>query len=535
MLEAARCLVALALLLILVPASMGQAPPEPPALKFTVNSFQVTGENPLSPAQTDKALAPFLGEYSGIEGLLEAANTLEQTLQNRGYSFYRVVLPPQTLQKGRITLEVVAFKIGRIIIKGNKYFSDDNILRAMPSLQSGERPNPAQQSRERYLANLHPSRQIELRFKESETEQAIDAYLDVRDSRPQSLFIGYNNTGNKATGHTRVTAGYQHSNFTGHDDQLTVNFTDSPSKVSKVEQVGMNYAWPLYNLGGILSAYAASSDVDSGTVAAINVSGAGKFIGASYTQYLPRNGGYTHQWSLSIDDKRFINNSVDVTGALINPVNVRSRPLTLRYTGDYEFQNGNAGFYLSYSRNLPFGSLNNKFNYIANRPFDTSGTRGADHIWDVTRFGAHADYQLEQGWLLRWRGDGQLTDEPLISGEQFGLGGAKSVRGYEERAVSGDVGVFSSIEAWTPPLVYNIRAIGFFDTGHLRNKNVLAGAQKSDTLSSFGLGLRWFYKANFSAELDLARILTNVGIDENGATIDKRGDYKAHFNLFFRY
>ena len=526
MLRFPQWLLALVLALIPILFASAQTTEQPPALQFSVKSFRVSGDNPLSPEQTGKTLAPFLGEYSGIEGLLEAANTLEQVLQDSGYSFYRVILPPQTLQKGQIALEVVAFKIGKINIKGNKYFSDESVQRAMPALVSGARPNTKLLSQQRYVANQHPSRQIELRFKESESEQAIDAHLDVQDTQPNSFFLSITNTGNRDTGHDRVTAGYQNSNFFGFDDQITGSFTISPSRISQVEQLGANYVFPLYQLGGSLSAYATTSDVDSGTIAnTFDVNGAGRFVGASYTQYLSRSGGYTHNLTFGMDDKRFIND-VTFVGTPIG-VNVRSRPMNLGYNGNYEYPEGAAGFYLTYSRNLPRGKRNNKLHYGGNA--FQAGTRiGTDPVWDVFRFGAHADYQLGQGWLLRWRGDAQLTDEPLISGEQFGLGGAKSVRGYEERTVSGDVGVFTSIEAWTPPLAYNIRALGFFDGGHSRSKKVLPGEQKSEALSSIGLGLRWFYLSNVSAEMDVARVLSNAGLNQ-------QGDYKVHFNLFLRY
>ena len=53
--------------------------------------------------------------------------------------------------------------------------------------------------------------------------------------------------------------------------------------------------------------------------------------------------------------------------------------------------------------------------------------------------------------VLSARLDGQWSDEPLIPGEQFGIGGARSVRGYEEREASGDSGFFVSAELISKP------------------------------------------------------------------------------------
>ena len=49
------------------------------------------------------------------------------------------------------------------------------------------------------------------------------------------------------------------------------------------------------------------------------------------------------------------------------------------------------------------------------------------------------------------RADGQWAGQPLISTEQFGIGGVNSVRGYHEGEVFGDTGWHMSLEQKTPP------------------------------------------------------------------------------------
>ena len=43
-------------------------------------------------------------------------------------------------------------------------------------------------------------------------------------------------------------------------------------------------------------------------------------------------------------------------------------------------------------------------------------------------------------WVATFRGDGQWASQPLISNEQFGIGGVNSVRGYHEGEEFGDTG-----------------------------------------------------------------------------------------------
>jgi hemolysin activation/secretion protein len=257
-----------------------------------------------------------------------------------------------------------------------------------------------------------------------------------------------------------------------------------------------------------------------------DVAGAGTFYGLGYTHFLQRIGGYTHSLTGGVDDKRFVN-SVDFQGLPVG-VNVRSRPFAIGYNASYEHAAGVTSLYLNYARNIPRGKLNDKIHYAGSR-------FGAVPIWDAVRFGGTADLRLSGDWLLRWRGDGQITGQPLISGEQFGAGGARSVRGYQEREISGDVGVFSSIEAWSPPLVGDARVIGFFDVAHLRNKKALALGEKNlqDSIASVGLGLRWFWRTNLSVEADVARALSDGAINTPDGT--ESGDYRVHVNAFYRF
>ena len=54
---------------------------------------------------------------------------------------------------------------------------------------------------------------------------------------------------------------------------------------------------------------------------------------------------------------------------------------------------------------------------------------------------------------VQWRHTGEAySPDLLISGEQFGLGGAHSIRGFEERELSADKGIQASLEIYALPL-----------------------------------------------------------------------------------
>ena len=84
------------LIFILCAALAGPFPAaqEIPVVEFSVSEFVVTGDNPLPPKDSDAILAEFVGTYSGLDGLLGAVDALQARLNEAGFAFRRVILPP---------------------------------------------------------------------------------------------------------------------------------------------------------------------------------------------------------------------------------------------------------------------------------------------------------------------------------------------------------------------------------------------------------------------------------------------------------
>jgi hemolysin activation/secretion protein len=58
--------------------------------------------------------------------------------------------------------------------------------------------------------------------------------------------------------------------------------------------------------------------------------------------------------------------------------------------------------------------------------------------------------ELVTNWVTTVRADGQWASQPLISNEQYGIGGVNSVRGYQEGQVFGDNGWHVTVQQDTP-------------------------------------------------------------------------------------
>ena len=176
-----------------------------------------------------------------------------------------------------------------------------------------------------------------------------------------------------------------------------------------------------------------------------------------------------------------------------------------------------------YRKNISGGSNSSDADYAASRV-------GADSSWDAFSYIGLFGFHVGE-WRVQTNLRAQVTDEPLISGEQFGVGGQNTVRGFSEREVTGDSGVYASLELWTPKW-RSFDFLGFLDYGDVSRENPLPGEIDAQNISSTGIGIRWTSPSNnWSFKLDLAHVLE--GVDRvPDATQD--GDNRAHFSLVYR-
>jgi hemolysin activation/secretion protein len=490
---------------------------------FNVSSFKISGDNPLG----DKAysvLKPYLGDQSGLDGLSAAADALEQALISAGYSFHRVSLPPQALNTGNVELQIVRFTVGDIRVSGNQYFDQENILHALPTLQAGESPNTKQLARTLKLANNNAFKNIVLKFREGNDDDSIDAELTVKDQNPQLAFITLDNTGNADTEEFRTTLGYQHGNLFNLDHSLTLTLTVAPQDVSSTRQIGINYHIPLYAHGANLDFLLSDSEVNSGEVAdGAAITGKGSVFGFTYTRPLLTDTDFNHQWSAGFQYKNF-NNDIDLGSGNVIESDVLSFPLQLGYSFSYNTKSGVLNGGLQLDANIGSGKNNTDEKYDAVRP-------EAEKSWNKVGYNLSYDVAFAREWLLHFGLSGQKSSSLLIPGEQFGVGGMRTLRGFEERSVTGDSGNQVSLEVWTPAWV-GIRFLAFVDQASIDvNAGDITPAASYD-LSSAGLGMRWSWKQQLSVSIDYGKIIKGGGAD---TTINQDGDSKAHLNLVYRF
>jgi hemolysin activation/secretion protein len=496
-------------------------------VEFNVSSFQVIGDNPLSKGETDSTLSPYLGSQKGIDDIENAADALEKSMSANGFSFYRVSFPPQELSDGVINLLVTRFEIGKVNVKGQKYYSDENIKASMPLLKAGKSPSTKEIAKALRVANQNPSKRIRINLSPGSNQNSIDANIAVKEQNPFSISSWVNNTGTQDSGDYRVGASVSHGNLFGLDHSGSLTFITSPEGINDVQQIAASYRVPIYSVGGSINFVAVNSDVDTGVVADVfDVAGRGEVYGVGYSHVLSSVGLYNHGWSAQVQDKLF-DNDVQFLGRQLLE-DVRSRPLSLSYQASWGNGKGSewSGL-MSVSSNLGGGQFNNARSYDVTRP-------GATDDW--TKINLGANYQIKtQNWLYTAALKIAISSDRLITGEQFAVGGSNSVRGLDERDLRGDEGYQLNFQAWAPPIFKTLRPVAFIDVGHVSNNDPTVSEFRSEDVMSIGALVNWNPTNEISASASYGYLIDGIDSIEAANTKSQDGDGKLHFNLTYRF
>lgn len=492
---------------------------------FEVIRFDVQGNTLLSQAEIDVVLQPFLGKSQNFSHVQRALEALEALYHQKGFKVVQVLLPEQELNQGVVKLNVIEARIAKVTVEGQHFFDIPNIRRSLPLLQEGATPNIEVISTHLRMANENPAKKISLSLQTSEKDGEVDALLKVSDEKPWTLSSTLDNTGNRSTGRSRLSMSYQHANIANRDHIMSLQYTTSTEYPNRVNIYGMGYHLPIYRYGDSIDVFASHSDVDSGSVMAglvdLRVSGKGSVLGARYNQNLKRIGEYQSKLVYGIDYRTYQNDVMWQGTQLGNDVIVH--PLSLSYMGEWSSVQRQFNAYISAVRNIPGGR--------DGREADFSRTRSeAISTYRLLRYGADYRQPLPKNWQFHLGLNGQYTQDSLIPGEQFGAGGANSVRGFSERELSDDKGHSISAEVYTPNLCSGMQChiLMFYDIAKLSRNHPSAGESTTASIASVGIGMRIVKNRFLSMQIDYGHVL------DAGGSQDK-GDNQWHIKIGLAY
>jgi hemolysin activation/secretion protein len=320
-----------------------------------------------------------------------------------------------------------------------------------------------------------------------------------------------------------VSAGLRWDNLWGAQHSFGLTVQQASENPAESRAVSLNYTVP-FPSGNILALYAVSSKSDVAAVGTLNVIGDGEIYGARYIVPLPSSEGFFHNATFGVDYKDF-KQSVNLIGSGGFNTPIHYLPMTVGWDGNLQDAKNTSHLGIALNFHLP-------------------GTAGTEQEFADKRFKGRPGYAyirgnlstrqtLAQDWVVSARGSWQWADQALVSNEQFSLGGVDTVRGYYESAATGEVGTALSFEVSTPNLAkylgseQDLRGAFFVDGGNVRVIDPISATDQFN-LASWGLGLHLVAPKGFSATLDWAIALNDIGIT-------RQGDNRLHFRVGYEW
>lgn len=509
---------------------------------FTITRFEVEGNSLLPAEEVQRLLQPMSGPHRVYGDIQHALETLENAYRKAGYTAVQVNVPEQELTSGVVKIQVTENRIGNITVTGNQHFNEKNVLAGLPPLQRGQSPNLRKISEAVQLSNDNPAKQVGVTLSSSDEPGTVNAEVKVVDDNPLHVFATVDNTGATSTGRWRTGVAIQDANLFNLDQVGTLAYTTSPDSPSgvRVNVYSVGYRIPLYSLGDSLEFLYGKSDINTPSSSPtlgglLGFTGKGDIYGFRWNHLFARRGETTSKLIFGFDYKK-IDSTCNVNGVQFSTagptppvascVPYTTMPLSLTYSSQTVGVGQSIDYDIGISRNVPTGTQYTNTDGRTDRySYLTPGSRDTVDGFMILHGDASIIRSFANDWQWRVASTAQVTRNPLVSSEQFGLVGIYAVRGFTERAVVADSGVFVNAEIYTPQLVSkgNLRLLAFFDFGYGHNSNVgSSGIPANLNVSSMGVGARYVFGRNVSIRLDVAR----VGAAGHSLT-EKRGDFHA--------
>lgn len=500
---------------------------------FPIRRFVVYGYTAY-PRDTLVKLVDDLRGAGRTSGDVEAArDRIEKFYHDGGYPTTMVNIPEQSVSSGFVYLQVIEGKVGNVAVKGNRWVSEERIRRKLPSMASKEVVNlPRIKEDLKEVASV-PDLKVTPAISPGKETGTVDVDLVVEDRIPLHGSVEINNRASQGTSDLRLSASLRYDDLWKKGHSIAAQYQVSPKNTSEVQVASGSYTmpapWRRTDRMVIYGVWSDSETTFSSSGDSFNTLGQGNIIGARYIFSLPGYGSWGHTALLGVDYKNFRENTT-LSGAAdpgaTSPVEYV--PLSVGYNGY-----------------LPDASGTTLFNAMVNVAFRGMVTR--EQQFEDKRYKARANYvyatlgaerrqNLPAGASLLLKLDGQISEQPLISNEQYAAGGMESVRGYKESEASGDSVLHGIVEVSAPNLLplmgfgetSTLKPYAFYDFATLWVKDALPGQESKLDLHGIGVGIRGLFLKGFEFQVDWGYALS-----ETDKT--RKGDSRVHFKAKYQF
>lgn len=346
----------------------------------------------------------------------------------------------------------------------------------------------------------------------------IDAHVLVDGASPWYGRVRVDNDGQDATGRERARLQLGHGDALGPGRALDFTLLTSLQKPSAQHQLAVRYQHPLPAWGSLFSVEVSRAVSRPGLVQSFfDVSGDSRSLNLSLRHLLPRQGALEPYVEAGLERSVYD----DVVGFF--GVNLGSKvgtaPLSLALGATWQGQGMSAFGQVRLRHDTGWGGWSDRADYASARAGAAPHWNALDAAAEVRRavgVGEGGGSEFVARAQAQWSGD------PLISPQQFRVGGASLMRGLKEGELAGDKGVALAFEYWWKlPAQHRVGLL--FDTAAVRRNQAQPGDVGRASAASAGLGWQWQPLPALQLQVNLARLLRVHHLPQREA-----GDTRVH-------
>ncbi|WP_428481115.1 ShlB/FhaC/HecB family hemolysin secretion/activation protein [Pyruvatibacter mobilis] len=469
--------------------------------RFILTGITVEGANVISGEAIAATYSDLLATEVGPAELDAIAGRITALYRDRGYVLSRAIIPPQDIAMGLITIEVIEGYVEQVTTSGAVPVW---AISGYADRITAERPlTLATLERNMLLINDRPGTALEDAVLTEDKARPGAYTLDLKISldRFGGAFFT-DNRGSAEVGPIQTGLSAEIRNALSFGDAITLTAFTVPQDTEELRLLRLAYATSLGSSGLQGGFQLTASEIDAGGT----------------------NAAFGDESSLR-----------KASLQLSYPV-IRAREQALWVNGQLDIRSANekTRFGEVFDENLVVlrGSISGMAtDGLGGRTYATFKVSKGVRLLNSAKKGdpllSHRDadpqaasFELSlsrhqpiiDDWLsLTLSGRAQRATGPLVSSEEFSLGGARYGRGYEYGELTGDDGIAGSVELTLAPDLSLGPVTGpalylFYDTGAIWNRNIVFGDSRQ-SLSSAGAGIRLTLAEKVSAGFELAKPL----------------------------
>ena len=499
----------------------------PIAQAIAVKKVKIVGSTILNDVELVTISKTLEGQQVTPEQIQKVAQSITQIYADRGYLTSQAVVDPQKIVDGVVTIQVIEGRVEKIEIQGLTNTNPDYV-RSRVELGTNTPLNTAKLEDQLRLLRADPIfSNVEASLKSGSQPDSSILVVTVKEANQFGGFAGIDNFSPPAVGSERYGGGLFFRNLSGNGDTFAASYYGTTTGGSN--QYDLSYSIPLNPMNGTLSLRYSPSNyrITQAPFDVLNIRGNNNLFDLNFRQPLVRTSVEEFALSLGYSYQRgqtFAFNDLATPFGIGPEPDGTSRTSIFKFGQDYTLRDLFGAWSLRSQFSLGtglFGSTN----------VTTPSGSFLSWLGQIQRVQSLGTDSLLIGAL-----DLQLSADPLLSSQQFTIGGGQSIRGFRQNARSGDNGIRFSLENRFVALRNEqnaalLQVIPFLDAGaiwnHPNNPNTLPS---QNFLAGGGLGLLFTPLDRLNLRLDYA--IPFVNLSDRGTNLQESAFY---FSLGYQF